>query len=107
MNLIDLLDMVEQVKNQPTYDAVERGQRYGTMRGSDDYFDENLGTKFGPARGAVQGASGALRAELGLPYQPALWDMDLGAYRGAVNGRNATQPQIGGKGQNILNALIR
>lgn len=84
----ELLAALLQMANQPTYDAINRGATYGAMRGIDDYFDENLGTKFGPNVGAQKGAAAAYRAQNNIPYNP-LPDRDYGAYIGAVKGRNA------------------
>ena len=125
MNLIDLLDLAEQIKNQPTYDAAERGQRNGALRGIDDFFDVNLGTKAGPVIGAVYGAAPANQMRYYGETRYPLMHNDYGAYVGALHGNSAVNrakqdpvlansvPQMGSNApikpnmQSILNAFIR
>ena len=125
MNLIDLLDLAEQMKNQPTYDAAERGQRNGALRGIDDFFDVNLGTKAGPIVGAHYGAGPANELRYFGETRYPLANNDYGAYVGALHGNSAVNrakqgpvmensvPQIGSNApikpnmQSILNAFIR
>ena len=118
MNLIDLLNWAEQMKNQQTLDSAGRIAMNGATRGNDVPFDEYTGMNYGPYSGAVRGEGAAYRAQNGFHYDPFA-DENPNAWRGSIAGitakNRALTPQMGSNApinpvidrQSILNAFIR